>query len=84
MKGIITTVLFDIDNTLIDFNKSAAKAIAETFDFFGVQYAESIFPLFFEENNKLWKRVENKTLTTNELHKIRWNTIFLKSGHSFD
>ncbi len=84
MKNRITTVLFDIDNTLIDFNKSAIKAIGETFEFFNIPYDQSIFALFFKENKKLWEKVEKSLIMTDELHKIRWKIIFEKSGHDFD
>ena len=40
--------------------------------------------MFHRENNKLWRRIEEGTLTFPELEKIRWNNVFAALDMDFD
>lgn len=73
---MIKAVLIDIDNTMLDFCKSADKAIKILFKEKGLNYTDVVFPTFYEINEELWRRIERKELTKPELYKLRWKLIF--------
>lgn len=72
----IKVILLDIDNTILDFNKSAKKAVEIAFNICGLEYNDNTFNVFIEQNDKLWQKIERGELTRQELHKIRFQTIF--------
>lgn len=81
---MIRTILIDIDNTLLDFNKCAASSMAGAFQEFGLTYRQEMFPVFLEINDYLWREIEQSQLTREGLHHIRWPWIFDKLGISAD
>ena len=73
---MIKTVLLDIDNTLLDFNKSAKETIKCAFNVLSLKFSEEIFDTFLRVNNSLWLKIERKEITRQQLHRIRWGLIF--------
>lgn len=73
---MIKTVLLDIDNTLLDFNKSAKETIKLALNELSIEFREEIFDTFLRVNNSLWLKIERKEITRQELHRIRWGLIF--------
>lgn len=73
---MIKTVFTDIDNTLLDFNKSASEAMKTALLKRGVEYTEEMFDVFLRINDYLWTELENGALTKEELHKVRFQLIF--------
>lgn len=75
----------DVDNTLLDFDEYVRTSIRDGFAFFQLHTACSDpYAVFTEENNKLWRRIEDGSLTFEGLEQIRWNIIFDKLGIDFD
>ena len=72
---MIKAVLIDIDNTLLDFCKSADKTIKMLFAEKGMTYNDNVFPTFYEINEGLWKKIERKELTKPELYTLRWKLV---------
>ena len=81
---MIKAVLLDVDNTLLDFNKSAGETIKSAFSELGLEYSGGIFDVFLRTNDMLWRKIENKEITREELHRIRWNIIFGELGVNAD
>ena len=77
---MIKAVLLDVDNTLIDFNKSAEWSIKKCFKEYSLEFTTEIMRAFHKINDSLWHRIEEGTLTKQELHQIRWQTIFDELG----
>lgn len=77
---MIKAVLLDVDNTLIDFNKSAEWSIRKCFAEYGIEFTCNVIPTFHKINDELWHRIEKQTITKPELHKIRWQMIFDELG----
>lgn len=75
MDGI-KVILFDIDNTLLDFNKGAKVAMEKCLESHGVVSDDKMFNTFLRINDSLWKKIERAELTKDELHRIRWQLIF--------
>ena len=48
-----SVLLFDIDNTLLDFSAGAMQAMEEIFRVAGLPYAPEMFAVFQVENDKL-------------------------------
>lgn len=81
---MIATVFIDIDDTLLDFTLCSREAIILSMNEIGEEYKESYFPVFREENAKLWKALERGELTPEGLYAIRFNTVFSCLGLSID
>lgn len=78
-------VLIDIDNTLLDFDAYIRRTMEEGFAYFGLRpYEPWMYDVFHRENNKLWRQIEEGTLTFPELEKIRWNNVFAALDMDFD
>ena len=77
-------LLFDIDNTLLDFSAGAMQAMEEIFLEAGLPYAPEMFTVFQVENNKLWARIERGELTIAGLRDVRWQTILARLGLEAD
>ena len=73
-------LLFDIDNTLLDFSAGAMQAMEEIFLEAGLPYAPEMFTVFQVENDKLWARIERGELTIAGLRDVRWQTILARLG----
>ncbi|MBC7429378.1 MAG: noncanonical pyrimidine nucleotidase, YjjG family [Bacteriovorax sp.] len=50
--------LFDLDDTLLDFQASEKLSFQETFKHFGIANVDDIHKTYKVENNKLWKQIE--------------------------
>ncbi len=80
----VKAILIDIDNTIIDFNASADKAMNDAFEAFGLRRPSELFSTFKRINDGLWRRIEEKTLTVAKLHEIRWGLVFKEFNIDFD
>ena len=78
-------IFIDIDNTLLDFDAYIRRTMEEGFAHFGLRpYEPWMYDVFHRENNKLWRQIEEGTLTFPELEKIRWNNVFAALDMDFD
>ena len=83
-KAEITTVLMDVDDTLLDFKECARQNVRNCFKKNGLEYSDDIFEFFLNRNIILWKRIEDGLLTVDELHRTRWAGIFHDLGIEAD
>lgn len=77
---MIKAILIDIDDTLLDFGKSADKAIEICFAKHGLPFSEITTETFHKINDGLWKQIERKELTKTEMYGLRWPTILEALG----
>ncbi len=78
-------VLFlDIDNTLLDFDAAAQQSMEESFQVFGLPFRPEMMSIFNEENDKIWKRIEKRELSIEDLKYVRWQAILPRLGLSAD
>ena len=78
-------IFFDIDNTLLSFDEYVRHTMEEGFSYFGLKpYEPWMFDAFTRVNNGLWRRIEEGSLSFEELTKIRWNQVFEVLGIAFD
>lgn len=84
LKEQITTVLMDIDDTILDFRECAREDVKSCCLKNGVPYSDDLFDFFIKRNLVLWKRIEDGLLTVDELHRTRWQGIFRDYGIEAD
>ena len=77
---MIKTVLIDIDNTILDFDRCAAASIRQGLQELEIPWREEIFPVFREVNDILWREIEKGNLKRAGLRAIRWRWIFDRLG----
>lgn len=78
---MITAVLFDIDDTLIDWKKSAVICFETLFREYNLPFDPIKTPTaFFEASAPLWAAVDRGEITGSELRKVRWNHVFERLG----
>ena len=81
---MIKAVLLDVDNTLLDFNLSAKAAISAAFSELGLAFNDNVMPTFLRINDILWRKIETKEITREDLHRVRWGLVFEALGVSAD
>lgn len=72
--------LFDIDNTILDFNKAEKYGISKVFEFLGFNYTENDLQEYSKYNQSLWKKIEHGEITRDQLFEIRFPTVFKSMG----
>ena len=72
----ITTILWDVDGTLLDFLYSQRYAITKAFESKGLLITEEIIQRFSEINGDFWKRLELGEITRKELLVGRFIQLF--------
>lgn len=79
-----TTLLFDADNTLLDFDKDERQALIRVLTEYGVPVSEENISTYSKINQGLWKRLEKGEITKPELKKIRFGLFFDAIGFVSD
>ncbi len=75
-------IFFDVDNTLLDFNKGADRALEKVFGDLGIPFSPEMTKTFHEVNDGLWKRLEKEEITLEYLHEIRFDLVLESLGIS--
>jgi len=73
-----THLLFDFDNTLVDFTYSAHKGLQDTFKEYKIDWNEKNYNLYKKINHGVWSEFEQGLITTEDIRKKRF-ALFLKS-----
>ena len=78
---MIKFVLFDVDDTIIDWRKSANICFQRLSDKGGWGLSgEEIYDVFLSTTKPLWEKVDRGELTGRELRKMRWPLVFENLG----
>lgn len=80
MKGTFTTILWDVDNTLLDFNYSCRESLRQGFQAMGQTLTEEMLSRYFEINDKYWKMFERGEITKDEVLYKRFEEFFREYG----
>ena len=76
---MIKTVLIDVDNTLLCFYKCAEKALNVAFTKNGIEFKKEYLPYFFSANDRLWRMVEDRVITRQDVYEIRLRSVFSRT-----
>ena len=79
-----TWLLFDLDNTLFDFNLAEVKALANSFAEFGFPYDEATGDTYRAINKRIWTQLELGEITSSELRTTRFTRLFEAVGIEAD
>lgn len=71
-------ILFDADNTLLDFDAAESKALAETLTHYGIEPDAATVQTYREINNELWAQLEKGQIRREKLGSERF-ARFLKA-----
>lgn len=79
-----TTLLFDADETLLDFGKDETEALSRILDECGIEKSEENISTYKEINQGLWKALEKGEIDKPGLKKVRFRMFFDKIGYIAD
>lgn len=78
--------MFDIDDTLFDFEKAEANALMMTLAGVGIDYQPGYFELYAKFNKQVWQQFERGELTAQNLRIKRFQLFFdalaIETDHS--
>ncbi len=72
----IKTVLFDLDDTLLDFKRSESEAIKKTMLCFGASPTEERIKRYNEINSEMWQSLERGERSRAEIRTARFASLF--------
>ena len=81
---MIKAVFVDIDNTILDFDKCAYLSMKSAFEDCGLPFDDDMFDTFERINLSLWRCMEKKIITKEQLFKLRWPTVLAGIGMNYN
>ena len=81
---MIDTILFDLDDTLLDFQKAVEKALEKTLIYYDIEPTERIILMYKEISSKLYKDYEKGLISASDRRNMRYKLLFdeLNVNHS--
>lgn len=70
-------VLFDLDNTLMDFSRASKKAFSSAFKDYGFKEAKGHYAIYEQYNHAVWKDFEDGKIDAITLRRKRFDDFFL-------
>ncbi|MGX7014260.1 YjjG family noncanonical pyrimidine nucleotidase [Vagococcus silagei] len=77
-------LIFDLDNTLLDFTLSERFALEKIFTTYGIIYNDETVATYKEINGKLWKKLEEGRIEKSVLLASRFRLFFESQGLEVD
>ena len=71
-------LLFDFDNTLVDFHGPSKVAFKQAYEEQGLTYDDSVYKKYKQINGKIWDQFENGEITTEDIRRERFKQLFEK------
>lgn len=81
---MLKLILFDIDDTLLDFTACSRESTRLACKSMGVPFSDTLFSAFLRINPVLWREIEQGKRTKEALYAERWNLIFEAVGMKVD
>lgn len=79
-----TTLLFDVDDTLLDFKAAEKQALRNLFEAEGLSFTTELQELYRETNEARWRALEAGTMTQEEVVNGRFGAFFQLLGQEVD
>ena len=76
MFAVHHNLLFDLDQTLLDFHASERRALEIVVTKNGLKFTDEVYDHFKAKNKSLWLELEKGTINRTELFTIRFNDLF--------
>lgn len=77
-------LLFDLDNTLLDFNANEREALTTVFTNHGIVMTPDVYEIYDEVNSTLWHRHENGEIFLDEVVNTRFPKTLAALGIAID
>ena len=77
---MVDTLLFDLDNTLLDFNQAEKIAVSKTLKHFHIEPKEAVLKRYNELNQMQWKLLEQGEISREEVKLHRFQLLFAELG----
>lgn len=74
-------LLFDLDDTLLDFKAAEAYAFKQLMSELKIRYSEQLFAQYDEINQRLWRQLEQQEITKQYLLNNRFGRFFKELGY---
>ena len=81
---MLTHIFFDLDNTLLDFDRGEAHALSRAFRQFGIDPTPSVLARYHDINLRQWELLEEGKLTKDQVLTRRFDLLFAELGVSCD
>jgi 2-haloacid dehalogenase len=81
---MIKYILFDVDDTLLDFHASEAVCLPMAFKTVGVDVNEEITLRYKQINRSLWDMYERREIVKEDILPLRFNMLFKEMGIEAD
>lgn len=78
------TIFFDLDNTLLDFDRGEANAIAKALGTFGLEPTPEVLERYHAINRSQWELLEKGVLTKEQVLLRRFDLLFHELGAACD
>lgn len=78
------TLLFDVDNTLLDFDANEAESFHSMIMELGEVYTEELYQTYKALNTELWKKIERKEISVEEGVNTRFSALMRLYGREVD
>lgn len=77
-------LLFDLDNTLVDFDDASHLSFEQCFKDKNLPYDSTIYTVYKDINRKLWASIETQRITKEELREERFSQLFKALNLDYD
>ncbi len=77
-------LLFDLDNTLLDFNKSSHLAFADLMEHFNIESSKNLYEIYSPINAKFWHYFEKQKVSAQDLNTGRFKEFLYKIDIKLD
>ena len=81
---MITTILFDLDDTLLDFTKAEAIALRRALEEAGLPAGKDVLDRYHVINRRQWELLEEGLLTREQVLVRRFQLLFEELGVKAD
>ena len=81
---MLTNIFFDLDNTLLDFDRGEARALSRAFRQFGIDPTPAVLARYHDINLRQWELLEEGKLTKDQVLTRRFDLLFAELGVSCD
>ena len=79
-----TTLLFDVDDTILDFKAAELQGLSKLFEHYGYHLNDSLLKRYQIVNQGLWKAFEENECTREEVLNTRFGLFFEQLGKKVD
>ena len=76
LKAAFKTILFDVDDTLLDFSENEDQALTKTFSKLNHRFSSKDRQQYKSYNQHLWQQYENGVISRNYLLQTRFKSFF--------